>query len=447
MYIANLIIQLGFWITWLLIPIIYELIPAIIGFFSLQVAKQHFKKLKPISRYPYITLIIPVYNSEDSLYSCIESIQDSSYPNERIKVLIADNQSKDKSFEVYMKARDNFPELNMQWLSTDQGKAKALNASIYNSIGKYVIHVDSDGVLQKDALLNIVTDFENDSSIDALTGTILTRIELIKKTKSKFLKFVRENEYLEYCQSFLAGRAVESQGNRLFTMSGAFSAFRRDKLLETNLYNIETIGEDIDMTFQIRYQLHGRALLCPLAIFYVSPLDNMNKLYTQRQRWLRGELETLHLFFKDRSINISTFFHNFVVRSLVMDHTILLLRVIWTFAFLLLIVLGYSTKVVMLSFVILYFLYLFILLLNFLSIQSFLKKFPSDRKYYLSKFYILFSLPIYYFICSFIQVIGIINAMTTPAKWTTKNLTQELLDFKKVIKRDWTVGRYGKRKK
>ena len=130
-----------------------------------------------------------------------------------------------------------------------------------------------------------------------------------------------------------------------------------------------------------------------------------------------------------------------------MDHTILLLRVIWTFAFLLLIVLGYSTKVVMLSFVILYFLYLFILLLNFLSIQSFLKKFPSDRKYYLSKFYILFSLPIYYFICSFIQVIGIINAMTTPAKWTTKNLTQELLDFKKVIKRDWTVGRYGKRKK
>ena len=130
-----------------------------------------------------------------------------------------------------------------------------------------------------------------------------------------------------------------------------------------------------------------------------------------------------------------------------MDHTILLLRVIWTFAFLLLIVLGYSTIVVMLSFVILYFLYLFILLLNFLSIQSFLKKFPSDRKYYLSKFYILFSLPIYYFICSFIQVIGIINAMTTPAKWTTKNLTQELLDFKKVIKRDWTVGRYGKRKK
>lgn len=188
MYITNLIIQSGFWITWLLIPIIYELIPAIIGFFSLQVAKQHFKHLKPISKYPYITLIVPVYNSEDSLFNCIKSIEMSSYPDEKIKVLIADNQSKDNSYQEYLRARNIFHKLNMQWLSTDQGKAKALNAAIYNSIGKYVIHIDSDGVLQEDALLYIVTDFENDSSIDALTGTILTRISLIKKTKNKFRK-------------------------------------------------------------------------------------------------------------------------------------------------------------------------------------------------------------------------------------------------------------------
>lgn len=391
--------------------------------------------------------MIPVYNSEDSLFDCIESIEKSSYPDERIKILIADNQSKDNSYKEYLRARNSFFKLNMQWLSTDQGKAKALNAAIYNSIGKYVIHVDSDGVLQKDALLYIVTDFENDPSIDALTGTILTRVSLIKKTKNNFLKFIRKNEYMEYCQSFLAGRAVESQGNRLFTMSGAFSAFRRNKLLRTGLYNIETIGEDINMTFQIRYQLKGRALLCPLAIFYVSPLDNINKLYTQRQRWLRGELETLHLFFETHSIDISTFFNNFVVRRLVMDHTILLLRVIWTFAFILLIFLGYSSNVVIFSFVLLYLLYLFILLLNFLSIQSFLKKFPSDRKYYLSKVYILFFLPIYYFACSFIQVIGIINAMTTPAKWTTKNMTQEFNDFKKVFRKDWMMIRHEKRKK
>lgn len=437
MDIATLIIQLGFWISWLLVPIIYELIPAIVSFFSLLVAKRHLKNVKPLSNYPYITLIIPVYNSEDTLLNCIKSIKDSTYPENKIKIIIADNQSKDHSYQVYLKARNIFPDLYMHWMSTDQGKAKALNAAIYNSFGKYVVHIDSDGILQKDALVNIVTDFENDRSIDALTGTILTRKDLIKKTKEHFLKFVRENEYLEYCQSFLAGRAVESQENHLFTMSGAFSAFRRDKLLHTDLYNIQTVGEDIDMTFQIRYQLHGKVILCPQAIFYVYPLDDLNKLYTQRQRWQRGELETLHMFFESKSIGILNFFHNFVVRRLIMDHTILLLRVIWMFAYLFLIPLGYSIKVITLSFVLLYTLYILISVLNYVNIQSFLKNFKSDRRYYLSKFYIIFSLPIYYFICSVIQVIGIINSMTTPAQWTTRNMNDEVKAFNRIIKQDF----------
>ena len=62
---------------------------------------------------------------------------------------------------------------------------------------------------------------------------------------------------------------MESVNNQLFTMSGAFSAFRRVRLMQTRLYDINTIGEDIDMTFQIRYELKGRVELCPNAIFYV----------------------------------------------------------------------------------------------------------------------------------------------------------------------------------
>lgn len=448
MEIVSLIIQLGFWISWLLVPIIYEFIPAIVGYFSLLMLKRHMRTIQPLKAFPYITLIIPVYNSEDTLFKCIESIQNSTYPKALIKIIVADNQSNDHSYQAYLKARNTFPNLYMCWVNTDQGKAKALNAAIYNSIGKYVIHIDSDGVLQKKALENIVTDFENDPSIDALTGTILTRKDLIKKTKRSFLKFVRENEYFEYSQSFLAGRAVESQENHLFTMSGAFSAFRRDKLMETSLYNIETVGEDIDMTFQIRYQIHGKVILCPQAIFYVYPLDDLNKLYTQRQRWQRGELETLHMFFQDKSINIFNFFSNFIVRRLIMDHTILLLRIIWMFAYLFLIPLGYSPKIIILSFVLLYFLYLVILILNFINIQSFLKNFKSDWKYYLSKFYIIFSLPFYYFVVSFIQVIGIINAMTTSAQWTTRNMNDEVKAFKQVIIRDFTrLFHYDKHKK
>lgn len=435
MDITELIIEIGFWISWLLIPIVYELVPALKSLISLSFYKFHSKR-KILREYPFLTLIIPVYNSEKSLYNCIRSVSDSTYPSEYIKIIVVDNQSKDNSFDQFVRAQNDFSDLIIQWMSTDQGKARALNSAIYNSIGKYVVHIDSDGILEKNALKNIIAEFENDVTIDALTGAILTRFKLIKDTKSKFLKFIRENEYLEYAQSFLAGRAIESEGNKLFTMSGAFSAFRRDKLLYTQLYNTETVGEDIDMTFQIRYQLNGKVLLCPNAIFYVDPLDDLNKLYTQRQRWQRGELETLHLFLKNKSISIRKFFSNFIVRRLIVDHTILLLRMIWLGALISLISFGYAANVVGISFFILYLMYLIISSLNFVSIQSFLKQFPLDRKYYISKWYILFSLPVYYFVVSCIQVLGIINSMTQSAKWTTTSLKKELVSLRRILDHD-----------
>lgn len=50
-------------------------------------------------------------------------------------------------------------------------------------------------MLQKDALMNMIKVFENDKTIAAQTGTILTQKDSIKATKKPFLKFLRENEY------------------------------------------------------------------------------------------------------------------------------------------------------------------------------------------------------------------------------------------------------------
>lgn len=247
-----LVVQLGFWLAWLLIPLIYEFIPALFGFVTLRHASKKLRASHELKKWPQISLIIPVYNSEKTLFNCIRSVANSSYPLERITIIVANNSSSDHSFAEYQRAREKFKQLYIQWLDTDHGKARALNSAIYSSSGKYIIHIDSDGMLQRDALKNMVYSFETNPSIDAQTGTILTQRNQIKATKGHWLKFLRENEYYEYAQSFLAGREIETNLNHLFTMSGAFSAFRRQSLLGTDLYNTRTVGEDIEMTFQIR---------------------------------------------------------------------------------------------------------------------------------------------------------------------------------------------------
>ena len=61
-------------------------------------------------------------------------------------------------------------------------------------------------MLEKNALVNMITRFENDTAINCMTGSILTVPEQIKKYKAGPSRLLRELEFMEYAQAFLAGR-------------------------------------------------------------------------------------------------------------------------------------------------------------------------------------------------------------------------------------------------
>lgn len=152
-YIINLFSsEISAWLTWILIPVVVEIIPSI-GCYLVLLRKFFSRKKKiEIEKMPDITVIIPVYNSGESLSECIASIADSTYPDNLIEVMLVDNMSSDNSFEVFQQCQLKYPDLNMQWMHSKQGKSKALNLALFNSSGKYIINIDSDGKLEEHAL-------------------------------------------------------------------------------------------------------------------------------------------------------------------------------------------------------------------------------------------------------------------------------------------------------
>ena len=82
-----------FWAAWVIIPIVMEIIPTIGNFVILIKKKIVSHKEKAVNFSPEITMIIPVYNQEHSLRRCIKSINDSSYPNDKIYILVVNNMS------------------------------------------------------------------------------------------------------------------------------------------------------------------------------------------------------------------------------------------------------------------------------------------------------------------------------------------------------------------
>lgn len=426
-----------FWMAWVIIPIIMEIIPTIVDFFILLKRRIFHKKELKLEYCPEITLIIPVYNSAKTLYSCIKSVNDSTYDSKLIYIMLVNNQSTDNSFEVFCRCQKDFPDLTINWLNSQQGKSKALNLALFNSYGKYIIHIDSDGMLHPDALYNMVRQFEQETDIDCLTGTIMTNPELIDRSKPFPKRLLRKLEFFEYCQAFLAGRNFQSEFNSIFTLSGAFSAFRKSAILKTQLYNTDTICEDTHVTFQIRDMLRERVALCDDAYFFVDPIEDLNQLYIQRQRWQRGEIEVMHMFRQNQLRFGRGFVSDFVIRLLMYDHTFAFPRMIWYFALICLAFINYPVKLIIESVILMYILYVFATFLLYICIILFLSKEKKLRRYYARKWYLTVLLPLYNFMVFWFRFAGIINAIKGTQSWRMRNFKEERQACAAIIRRDF----------
>lgn len=433
--INHLFNSILFWAAWIIIPLIMEIVPSL-GSFLILVKKKLFpQQYEDPFIWPEITLIIPVYNSQDSLEECIRSINDSDYPNDKMRIFLVNNQGKDDSFHVYTRCQEMYPDLLMQWLNAKQGKSRALNLALFNADGKYIIHVDSDGQFEPHALSNMVRKFEACPDVDCMTGAILTMPEMIEEYKGIFARLLRKMEFMEYAQAFLAGRNYASETNSIYTLSGAFSAFRKSAVLKSQLYNTDTICEDTNITFQMRYLQHIKVHICENAIFCVDPIEGVNKLYTQRQRWQRGSLEVSHQFL-EKDLRVHKMFTNVMVRTLMYDHTFAFPRMIWYLALICLMCMNYSAKVILVSTGIIFLMYIVSGYLYYFSTVGFLQEFDNLKKYYRRHWYVVPLLPFFNFIVFFIRFAGIINSINTDSAWKTRTLTDERRDFEKELKEE-----------
>ena len=414
-----------FWGVWLIIPLISEIL---IGIMStvIVLVKNLSKSQNEMSFPAYVTILIPVYNSEKTLKTCLDSIVNQDYPLNYIELFLIDNGSKDSSYDVFIEYQAAYPDLKAWWISAMQGKSKALNNGIFASTGKYIINIDSDGYLDRLAVRNIVRGFEENKNITCMTGVVLIDPNLVEATEFKLLKQLRRCESFEYMESFLVARKYHSIFNSMYTLAGAFSAFRSDILNKTQLYNSETLGEDTHMTFQIRNLIGGKIVICDDAFFYVDPIESLDKLYTQRQRWQRGGIEVANLYSEMHVGGLWQYIHKFAMRILVFDHTLVFPRLIWFFALIYLYFINYPLKLLVGANLLLYAAYIINSFIYWLASLLLLREQETTRKYAKRHWYICLVMPMYRFIVYWIRLAGIINSITTDSKWRAATLSEEM---------------------
>lgn len=420
---TGIIREFTFWGIWLVIPLIIDVISGMIGAFV--VLNQYFKKKNiDLDYLPNVNILIPVYNSSNTLRNCLDSIRLQNYPTRNISVLLINNGERDEAYDIYCDFQMNNSNLKIWWLDSSQGKSKALNKGLYTADGKYIINIDSDGILDKNAVRRVVEKFENNQNIYAMTGVVLIDNHLIEKTKNLVLKLIQRCEFFEYTEAFMIGRGFQSATNTMFTLAGAFSCYRKDIVLKTQLYNNETLGEDMHMTSQIRELYKGKIALCEDAYFYVDPVENLDKLYIQRQRWQRGQVEVSSLF-RNGPRNRKKGLFNVLNYTILKDHTLVFPRFIWIFAMMYLIFFDYPLSLIVGANIIMYLVYVFSSFIYYLISKLYLRDMKQDSAYMDKHLYTIFLLPIYRFFVFMMRTAGIINSVERHASWNSKTFTDE----------------------
>lgn len=106
---------------------------------------------------PKFSIIVPVYNVEDYIEKCIESIEKQTYKD--YEIIIVNDGTKDKSID---KIKDKKVKIINQ---KNKGLSAARNKGVEYAKGDYLIFLDSDDYWKKDLLKEINKSLENNPDI------------------------------------------------------------------------------------------------------------------------------------------------------------------------------------------------------------------------------------------------------------------------------------------
>jgi len=128
---------------------------------------------------PFFTVIIPVYNVENYLGRCLDSVLSQSFAD--FEIIAVNDGSADSSLAVLHSYAQKDSRIKI--ISKENGGLPAArNSGLYDACGKYVFFLDSDDTMCEDALQNAYTaiceedypDLLNTGFIKSLYGEILT---------------------------------------------------------------------------------------------------------------------------------------------------------------------------------------------------------------------------------------------------------------------------------
>lgn len=249
--------------------------------------KRERKDFSPIVRdegLPFISLLIPAYNEEQTIAETVRYASQLDYSN--YEVIVVNDGSNDKTLTILQSILPFYPKLRIVNVVNNQGKANALKQGVLASKGEYIATIDSDAILDKDALRYIIPHFitpHNGERVGAVMGNprIRNRTSLLSKI-----------QLVEYASIIGLIKRTQRILGKVMTVSGVFVVFRKKALLDSGMWDTDLITDDIGVTWKLQRKFWD-VRYEPKALCWMLVPETIKGIWKQRLRWTQGGIEVI----------------------------------------------------------------------------------------------------------------------------------------------------------
>ena len=214
--------------------------------------KEKEKILSQIEEYEkgeLISIIVPIYNVENYLRHCLESIQNQTYQN--FECLLINDGSSDNSAEIcreYVEKDSRFRYFEKE----NGGVSSARNLGIERSKGQYITFIDSDDWVDSDYLELLYMKI-NEYNTDL---AVLTYKQYSMNDGCFYLHVWEQDYYEKYYTGNELLNSLPNLENYDSTFNVSWGKLFKRNFLETATFNEQRImGEDLEFNFKIFLQI------------------------------------------------------------------------------------------------------------------------------------------------------------------------------------------------
>ena len=239
---------------------------------------------------PKVSVIIPVYNVEQYLNRCIDSVLNQTYKD--FEIILVDDGSTDKSGEicdVYAEKDSRITVIHKE----NGGLSDARNFGIDAARGDFLTFLDSDDYFHPEYLEILVLNAERRNADIAICNYTVNRNPEPSFSAAESFD-VKEMTAEQAVYEFVTC-------NKTWEFISACAKIYKSEIFENIRFSVGKINEDNFTTWKC-YLKSQKVIMCPVALYYIFPSENSitRRTYSKKNLDAVTAVEEMREYFKSR---------------------------------------------------------------------------------------------------------------------------------------------------